>query len=46
MVVAGGPGDHPLNDILHYNLDVYCKECDALIRDISKSSATSTALLR
>lgn len=33
---AGAKGDHPLNDILIYNLDVYSQECDNLIRDISK----------
>ena len=35
-MAAGGKGDHPLNDILHYNLEVYSKKCDSLIRDISK----------
>jgi hypothetical protein len=33
---AGGPGDHPLTDILRFNLDVYSKTCDSLIREISK----------
>jgi hypothetical protein len=33
---AGGPGDHPLTDILRFNLDVYNKTCDSLIREISK----------
>jgi hypothetical protein len=33
---AGGPGDHPLTDILNFNLDVYDKKCDELIRKISK----------
>jgi hypothetical protein len=33
---SGGPGDHPLTDILRFNLDVYSKTCDSLIREISK----------
>jgi hypothetical protein len=33
---AGGPGDHPLTDILNFDLDVYDKKCDELIRKISK----------
>ena len=33
---AGGPEDHPLTDILRFNLDVYSKTCDSLIREISK----------
>lgn len=35
-MAAGGPGDHPLTDILNFNLDVYNIECDELIRQISK----------
>lgn len=35
-MVAGGPGDHPLTDIVNFNLKVYNKECDELIREISK----------
>ena len=34
-MTAGGPGDHPLTDILLYNLEVYGKSCDQLIKDIS-----------
>jgi hypothetical protein len=33
---AGGQGDHPLTDILRFNLDVYNKTCNSLIREISK----------
>lgn len=33
---AGGPGEHPLTDIVNFNLEVYNKECDELIREISK----------
>lgn len=35
-MAAGGPGDHPLTDIVNYNLEVYNRECDRLIREISK----------
>ena len=35
-MVAGGAGDHPLTDIIRFNLDVYSKNCDSLIREISK----------
>ena len=35
-MAAGGPGDHPLTDIMNFNLKVYNKECDELIREISK----------
>jgi|688.fasta_scaffold354716_2 hypothetical protein len=35
-MAAGGPGDHPLTDIINFNLNVYNKECDELIRQISK----------
>jgi hypothetical protein len=33
---AGGPGDHPMTDIVKYNLDVYNKTCDSLVREIAK----------
>jgi len=35
-MAAGGPGDHPLTDILRFNFEVYNKECDDLIKEISK----------
>ena len=35
-MAAGGPGDHPMTDIVKYNLDVYSKNCDSLVREISK----------
>lgn len=35
-MAAGGPGDHPLTDILNFKLEVYNKECDELIKQISK----------
>ena len=33
---AGGPGDHPLTDIVNFKLEVYNPECDELIRQLSK----------
>lgn len=35
-MAAGGPTDHPLTDIVRYNLEVYNKTCDGLVREISK----------
>lgn len=35
-MAAGGPGDHPLKDILHFEMSVYDTECDNLIRELSK----------
>lgn len=35
-MAAGGPGDHPLKDILHLELNVYDAECDNLIRELAK----------
>ncbi len=35
-MAAGGPGDHPLTDIIYFNLNVYNDECDELVRLISK----------
>jgi hypothetical protein len=35
-MAAGGPGDHPLKDILHFNMNVYDRECDTIIRELSK----------
>jgi hypothetical protein len=35
-MAAGGPGDHPLTDIINFKLNVFNKECDELIRQISK----------
>jgi hypothetical protein len=32
---AGGPGDHPITDIVLYNLPVYGEPCDGLIKDIA-----------
>lgn len=33
---AGGLGDHPLKDILHFEMNVYDEECDNLIRELAK----------
>jgi len=35
-MAAGGPGDHPLTDIVRFNLEVYNENCDKLVREISK----------
>jgi hypothetical protein len=35
-MAAGGPGDHPMTDVVKYNLDVFGKTCDSLIREIAK----------
>lgn len=43
-MAAGGPGDHPLSDILDYNLEVYGRECDDLIREISKYASQEDML--
>ena len=37
-MAAGGPGDAPLTDILHYKIPVYGEEADELIRKISALS--------
>lgn len=34
-MAAGGPGDHPLKDILHFDMHVFDDECDAIIRDLA-----------
>ena len=34
-MAAGGPGDHPLKDLLHFDMHVFDDECDALIRELS-----------
>lgn len=34
-MAAGGPGDHPLKDILHFDMHVFDDECDAIIRELS-----------
>lgn len=31
---AGEPGDHPVTDIIYYNLRVYGEACDQLIKNI------------
>jgi len=34
-MAAGGPGDHPVIDIVDYGLEIYNAKCDELIREIS-----------
>ena len=34
-MAAGGPGDHPLTDVLVHNLDTYGKEADQLLKELS-----------
>ncbi len=36
----GRQGDHPLTDIIVYNLEIYGKEADGLIRKISQLSSS------
>ena len=33
-MAAGGPGDHPLTDVIEYNLKVYGSEADNLLRKL------------
>ena len=35
-MTMGGHGDHPITDILHYNLSVFSPRIDGLIKDIAK----------
>lgn len=35
-MAAGGPGDHPLSDILNFDHSVYNEKCDALVKELSK----------
>lgn len=34
-MAAGGPGDHPLKDILHFNMNVFGDESDAIVRELA-----------
>lgn len=34
-MAAGGPGDHPLSDILQYDIEVYGPEADTLIKKLA-----------
>ena len=31
----GGPGDHPLSDVVHYDLEVYGNEADGLLKKLA-----------
>ena len=33
-MAAGGPGDHPLTDVINYNLKVYGNEADDLLKKL------------
>jgi len=33
-MAAGGPGDHPLSDVINYDIEVYGKEADALLKKL------------
>lgn len=35
-MAAGGPGDHPLSDILNFDHPVYNEQCDELVKELSK----------
>jgi len=35
-MASGAPGDHPVSDILNYDLQVFSKEIDDLVRKIAK----------
>ena len=35
-MTMGGHGDHPITDILYYNLSVFSPRIDGLIKDIAK----------
>ena len=35
-MAMGGPGDHPITDIVSYNLPVFSSKIDSLIREIDK----------
>jgi len=39
-MAAGGPGDHPLTDIIYYKLDTYGPEVDSLIRELAPLLST------
>ena len=32
---AGGPGDHPLSDVIQYDVEVYGPEADALLKKLA-----------
>ena len=40
-MTSGGPGDHPLSDVIHYGLEVYGEEADKLL---SRTAITQPAL--
>lgn len=43
-MAAGGPEDHPLSDILDYNLEIYGNGCEDLIKEISQYTSREEML--
>lgn len=35
-MTAGGPGDHPLTDVINFNLEIYGAPADELLRELDK----------
>ena len=35
VMTAGGPGDHPLSDVVHYDIEVYGEEADGLLKKLA-----------
>ncbi len=33
-MAAGGPGDHPLTDVINYDIETYGKEADDLLKKL------------
>ncbi len=34
-MAAGSPGDHPLTDVINYDLETYGKEADDILKKLS-----------
>jgi len=41
---TGGPEDHPLTDILRFNLSVYNDKCGNLKREIAKYTPANSSI--
>ena len=39
-MAAGGPGDHPLSDVLNYGIEVYGVEADNLLKKLGSLLST------
>ena len=33
-MASGGPGDHPLSDVIFYDMEIYGKEADSLLKSL------------